>query len=118
MNAELPRIETATKMGNEPFHADRNNLPQTLLDYWRWAGSDLVSNAQRGILGEFLVGSARLKNYFDTFWPRDCIPQRLLDRFELFVAEDIFYLQRRQVFATTGSGGEAILAPSSIRRLG
>ena len=58
MNAELPRIETATKTGNEPFHADRDNLPQTLLDYWRWAGSDLVSNAQRGILGEFLVGSA------------------------------------------------------------
>ena len=58
MNAELPRIETATKMGNEPFHADRNNLPQTLLDYWRWAGSDLVSNVRRGILGEFLVGSA------------------------------------------------------------
>ena len=58
MNTELPRIEMATKMGNEPFHTDRDNLPQTLLDYWRWSGSDLVSNAQRGILAEFLVGSA------------------------------------------------------------
>ena len=58
MNTELPRIEMATKTGNEPFHADRDNLPQTLLDYWRWSGSDLVSNAQRGILAEFLVGSA------------------------------------------------------------
>ena len=58
MNTELPRIETVTKTGDEPFHADRENLPQTLLDYWRWSGSDLVSNAQRGILAEFLVGSA------------------------------------------------------------
>ena len=58
MNTELPRIEMATKTGNEPFHTDRDNLPQTLLDYWRWSGSDLVSNAQRGILAEFLVGSA------------------------------------------------------------
>ena len=58
MNAELPRVEMAPKTGNEPFHADRDNLPQTLLDYWRWSGSDLVSNAQRGILAEFLVGSA------------------------------------------------------------
>ncbi|HJN44597.1 MAG TPA: hypothetical protein QF572_10505 [Vicinamibacterales bacterium] len=58
MNTELPRIEMVTKTGDEPFHADRENLPQTLLDYWRWSGSDLVSNAQRGILAEFLVGSA------------------------------------------------------------
>ena len=58
MNTELPRIEMVTKTGDEPFHTDRKNLPQTLLDYWRWSGSDLVSNAQRGILAEFLVGSA------------------------------------------------------------
>ena len=58
MNTELPGIEIAPKTGDEPFHADRNKLPQTLLDYWRWSGSDLVSNAQRGILTEFLVGSA------------------------------------------------------------
>ena len=58
MNTELPRIEMAPKTRKEPFHADRNNLPQTLFDYWRWSGSDLVSNAQRGILAEFLVGSA------------------------------------------------------------
>ena len=58
MNTELPGIEIAQKTGDEPFHDDRKNLPQTLLDYWRWSGSDLVSNAQRGILAEFLVGSA------------------------------------------------------------
>jgi len=58
MSTGLPRIEMATKTGNEPFHTDGDNLPQTLLDYWRWSGSDLVSNAQRGILAEFLVGSA------------------------------------------------------------
>jgi hypothetical protein len=58
MNTELPRIEAVTKTGDERFHVDRENLPLTLLEFWRWSGSDLLSNAQRGVLAEFLVGSA------------------------------------------------------------
>ena len=30
----------------------------SVLDYWRWACSDLLSNRERGILAEFLVASA------------------------------------------------------------
>lgn len=29
-----------------------------MLDYWRWSNSDLVSNASRGILAEYIVGKA------------------------------------------------------------
>ncbi len=28
----------------------------TLLDYWRWAYSDLIGNTDRGVLAEFIVG--------------------------------------------------------------
>ena len=58
MNSKLPTLEVNTKTGDEPFHVAGKDLPLTLLNYWRWSGSDLVSNAQRGILAEFLVGSA------------------------------------------------------------
>ena len=58
MNTKLPTLEVNTKTGDEPFHVGGKALPLTLLNYWRWSGSDLVSNAQRGILAEYLVGSA------------------------------------------------------------
>jgi len=31
---------------------------KTLMDFWRWIGSDLASNATRGLLAEFIVASA------------------------------------------------------------
>jgi hypothetical protein len=30
----------------------------TLIDFWRWSGSDLTNNAMRGVLAEFLVARA------------------------------------------------------------
>lgn len=33
-------------------------LGPTLLDFWRWSSSDLVSNSMRGVLAEFIVGTA------------------------------------------------------------
>ena len=33
-------------------------LPHTFLHFWQWAGSDLVSNAWRGVLAEYIVGLA------------------------------------------------------------
>ena len=30
----------------------------TLLDFWRWSGSDVLSNAPRGVFAEFMVGLA------------------------------------------------------------
>lgn len=44
--------------GHESFHAGGNSLGLTLLEYWRWSGSDLLSNAERGVLAEFLVATA------------------------------------------------------------
>ncbi len=44
--------------GDEPFRANGALLDCSLLDYWRWSGSDLLGNAERGVLAEFLVASA------------------------------------------------------------
>jgi hypothetical protein len=35
-----------------------SNREQMLLSFWRWAYSDLISNANRGVLAEFLVARA------------------------------------------------------------
>ncbi|MXY49540.1 MAG: hypothetical protein F4Y38_09655 [Gemmatimonadetes bacterium] len=32
-------------------------------DYWKWSGTDLLSNAQRGVLAEFLVAKAMEVNH-------------------------------------------------------
>lgn len=50
---------TTPKTGAEPFHNNNVFLPKrTLLDFWRWAASDLVGNALRGILAEYIVATA------------------------------------------------------------
>jgi hypothetical protein len=55
---ELPRIIPQPRTGNEPLHADGQNLGISLLDFWRWSASDLLSNATRGRLAEFIVATA------------------------------------------------------------
>ena len=42
----------------EPFKATGQPLPFALGDFWCWQGSDLLSNAQRGILAEYIVAKA------------------------------------------------------------
>jgi hypothetical protein len=54
----LSRIQHEPKTGSERLHRDGENLPFTLLDFWRWSTSDLVSNATRGRLAEFIVATA------------------------------------------------------------
>ena len=44
--------------GDEWFRASGKPLGFTMLDYWRWSGSDLLGNAERGVLAEFLVAKA------------------------------------------------------------
>ena len=58
MNKLLPRIKPIPQSGCEPFNAGGEPCGPTLRDYWRWSGSDLVSNVERGVLAEFLVASA------------------------------------------------------------
>lgn len=49
---------TVPKTGAEPFRNGAFLLKRTLLDFWRWSASDLVGNALRGVLAEFIVATA------------------------------------------------------------
>ena len=47
---------TTTRMtGQEPFHRGGAPLDVGVLDFWQWADSELLSNALRGRLAEYLV---------------------------------------------------------------
>lgn len=46
------------KSGSESFGSQGNSAGFKLSDYWRWSGSDLLSNTQRGVIAEFLVANA------------------------------------------------------------
>jgi len=52
------RIKTSLKTGNEGFTFNQDNLNFQLIDFWKWSVSDLVSNATRGRLAEFIVAKA------------------------------------------------------------
>lgn len=54
----LGPITVSLKSGTEPLHYDGHTLPQTLLHFWQWSSSDLVSNALRGVLAEYLGATA------------------------------------------------------------
>lgn len=45
------------RSGEEGFQRSGKPLSITLHDYWRWSASDLLSNASRGVLAEYLVAS-------------------------------------------------------------
>ena len=44
--------------GNEEFTLHGKGAGITVLDFWRWAFSDLIDNTQRGVMAEFLVHSS------------------------------------------------------------
>jgi hypothetical protein len=46
------------KTGEESLVHNGQKLDYNLLDFWRWNSSDLLSNATRGRLAEFIVASA------------------------------------------------------------
>jgi hypothetical protein len=58
MTKDLSRIHPVRRTGDEPLHATGRPLGITLRDFWRWSSSDLVSNATRGVLAEFIVAKA------------------------------------------------------------
>ncbi|MEW8510510.1 MAG: hypothetical protein AB2608_06740 [Candidatus Thiodiazotropha sp.] len=60
---KYPEIEVVRKTGNERFHLDGNPLPHNLLAFWQWSSSDLIGNALRGILAEFIVATAVGKTF-------------------------------------------------------
>jgi hypothetical protein len=69
----LPPIVVTRKTGLEPIHANGQALPFTLADFWAWSTSDIISNATRGILTEFIVATALgvdvtgVRNEWDAF---------------------------------------------------
>jgi hypothetical protein len=46
------------KSGKERLLYQGKSLSFTLLDFWKWSTSDLLSNATRGVLAEFIVACA------------------------------------------------------------
>ncbi len=55
---ELKEIEITKLSGDEMFQFGNDNLDFNLLSFWQWSSSDIVSNATRGILAEYIVGKA------------------------------------------------------------
>lgn len=58
MSADFKANKVSPKIGDEPFHNAGSPLGPTLLEFWRWYSSDLLSNALRGIIAEYLVAYA------------------------------------------------------------
>jgi hypothetical protein len=54
----LDYIPVIRKTGDEMFKRNGQQMGITLLDFWRWSASDLIGNAQRGILAEYIVATA------------------------------------------------------------
>lgn len=58
MNTGLDRTIATRKSGCERFIDGSQELDFDLLSFWQWSASDLLSNATRGILAEYLVARA------------------------------------------------------------
>jgi len=56
-NNNLQAVETVIKTGKEPFISNGDNLPINVLSFWKWSTSELLGNALRGVLAEFIVAS-------------------------------------------------------------
>jgi len=55
---ELGPIELKRREGDDSFHVQGCALGFDLLSFWQWSSSDVVSNATRGVLAEYLVAQA------------------------------------------------------------
>ncbi|XHR92760.1 hypothetical protein ACFJIV_20780 [Mucilaginibacter sp. UC70_90] len=54
----LGNVKPLLKTGNESLIHNSLPLNFTLLDFWKWSISDILSNATRGVLAEFIVATA------------------------------------------------------------
>ena len=69
----LGRLSVTRKTGQERFYSDGVELGFDVLDFWQWSASDLISNATRGRLAEYIVARALgvaaggLRNEWDTY---------------------------------------------------
>jgi hypothetical protein len=58
MSHPLGMQDVIRRTGAEHFHSGTTALGFDLLSFWQWSCSDLLSNATRGVIAEFLVASA------------------------------------------------------------
>lgn len=54
----LDHIPPVIKTGYEPLSVNGREIGFSLLDFWKWSASDILSNATRGRLAEFLIATA------------------------------------------------------------
>jgi len=55
---DFPPIKVLRKTGNETFIGLDKEETLSLNGFWQWSASDLISNATRGVLAEYLVAVA------------------------------------------------------------
>jgi hypothetical protein len=58
MRADLGPIKVERRDGKQRFHSNGDDLPFDVRSFWEWSCSDLVSNATRGVLAEYIVAQA------------------------------------------------------------
>lgn len=58
MTSDLAQLPVAKKSGRERFRDGVNELDFDLLSFWQWSTSNLLSNATRGIVAEYIVARA------------------------------------------------------------
>ncbi len=54
----LDAIPVIRKSGSEPFLANTQPTGIDVLSFWQWSSSNLLGNAMRGILAEYIVAAA------------------------------------------------------------
>lgn len=72
-NFYLGSIKAVPKTGNENLTFNGKNIGYTLLEFWQWSVSDILSNATRGRFAEFIVGTSvglnirNIRNEWDAY---------------------------------------------------
>ena len=56
--SNLKEINATPKTGNEYLEDKGKKINYSLLDFWKWSVSDILSNATRGRFAEFIVGTS------------------------------------------------------------
>lgn len=58
MSSPFPMIVPRIMSGDENIQLAGSPVGLSLIDFWRWQGSNLIDNSMRGVLAEFYVTSA------------------------------------------------------------
>jgi hypothetical protein len=69
---ELHPYQCPTKTGKESFHLNGDSIGPNILSFWQWSSSDLLGNALRGVLAEYIVSldahcSTEMRDVWDAY---------------------------------------------------